>query len=108
MGVRNVERAVLAHPANPWLLNTDLDATSRDRTKMSPRSEHGAVVEPQHHVVNPANLCRAFHDGIKDRLHISGRPANDAKHLSGCCLMLQGFPKFCVAFLQFFEQSYVL
>ena len=34
--VGNVERAVLAHPAKLWLINTDLDAANGYRTKMSP------------------------------------------------------------------------
>src|SRR5262249_46040896 len=103
-GVRNVERAVLAHPANPWLLNTDLDATSRDGTKMSPRSEHGAVLESQDHVVNPTNPSGALDDGVEDRLHVRGRAADDPEHFGCCSLMLQCLAQFCIALLQFFKQ----
>ena len=36
--IGNVERAMLAHPAKLWLINTDLDAANGHGTKMSPRN----------------------------------------------------------------------
>src|SRR5262249_50271780 len=95
-------------PANPWLLNTDLDATSRDGTKMSPRSEHGAVLESQHHVIDPTNLCGALDDGVEHRLHVRQRVADNTEHLGRRRLMLQSLAQFCVALLQFLEQAHVL
>ena len=34
--VGNVERAMLAHPAKLWLINTDLDAANRYRDQNEP------------------------------------------------------------------------
>ena len=66
------------------------------------------LAESQHHVINPTNPCGALDDGVEHRLHVRRRPADDAEHLGGCRLMLQGFAQFCVALLQFFEQPHVL
>src|SRR5215831_2178642 len=47
-GVGNVERAVLAHPTIPWLINTDLDAARwlhGYRTKMSPSNQSVPLVQ---------------------------------------------------------------
>ena len=67
---------------------------------MSPRNHIVPLVEPQHHVINATNPGGALDDGVEDRLHIRGRTADDAKHLSGRRLMLQGFAQFRVAFLE--------
>src|SRR5687767_15867305 len=80
-GVGNVERAVLAHPAMLWLINTDLDAASGNGTKMSPRNQSVALIKSQHHVINPTDAPGALDDGVEDRLHVRGRAADDAKHL---------------------------
>src|SRR5262249_42654659 len=47
-------------------------------------------------------------NGIKHRLHVGGRAANDAEHLGGCRLMLQSFPQFRGALLDLLEQAGVL
>src|SRR5262245_46692520 len=86
--VRNVERAMLTHPAILWLINTDFDAANRHGTKMSPRNHHVPLAKSKYHIINPANPCRALDDGIEDRLHVSGRTANDAEHLGSRRLML--------------------
>ena len=91
-----MERAVLAKPANPWFINTDLDATNGYGTKMSPRNHSVALTESQHHVINPTNPRRALDDGVEDRLHVRRRAADDAEHLGGCRLMLQGLAQFCI------------
>ena len=75
---------------------------------MSPRNHSVPLVESQHHVINPTNPRGALDDGVKDRLHVRRRAADDAEHLGGCGLMLQGFAQFCVALLHFFEQPHVL
>ncbi len=99
--VGNVKRAVLAHPAKLCLINTDLDAANgRYRTKMSPRNRSVALVESQHHVIDPTNPCCALDDGVEDRLHVRGRAADDAEHLGRRRLMLQGLAQFCIALLQ--------
>ena len=75
---------------------------------MSPQNHSAPLVESQQHVINPANPRRALDDSVKDRLHVSGRAADDAEHLGGRCLMLQGLAQFRVALAEFFEQSDVL
>ena len=90
---------MLAHPAKLWLINTDLDAANRYRTKMSPRNHHVSLAESQHHVIDPANPCCALDDGIEHRLHVRRRAADDAEHLGRCRLMLQGLAQFCIALL---------
>ena len=55
-------------------------------------------LKSQPHVIDPAHPCGALDDGIEDRLHIRWRAADNAKHLGGRGLMLQGFSQFCVAF----------
>ena len=98
---------MLAHPAKPWLINTDLDAAHRYGTKMGPRNHSVTFAESQHHIIDPTNPGRALDYGVEDRLHVRGRAADDAEHLGGCRLMLQGLPQFCVALLDFFEQPHV-
>src|SRR5262249_11246023 len=88
--VGNVERAVLAYPANVWLICTDLAAENGHGTKMSPRNPTVPLVESQHHVINPANPSGALHDGVEHRLHVCGRSADDAEHFGGCPLMVPG------------------
>ena len=106
--VGNMERAMLAHPAKLWLINTDLDAANGYGTKMSPRNHSVPLAESQHHIINPTNPRRALDDGVEHRLHVGRRAADDAEHLGRCRLMLQGLAQFCVALLQFFEQPHVL
>ena len=106
--IGNVERAMLAHPANLWLINTDLDAANGYGTKMSPGNHSVSLAESQHHVIDPTNPGRALDDGIEDRLHVRGRAADDAEHLGRCRLMLQRLAQFCVALSDFFEQPHVL
>ena len=90
---------MLAHPAIPWFINTDLDAANGYGTKMSPRNHIVALAESQHHVINPANPCGALDDGVKHRLHVGRRAADDAEHLGRRGLMLQRLAQFCVALL---------
>jgi hypothetical protein len=103
-----VERALLAHPAILWLINTDLDAARGNGTKMSPRNHTVPLVKSQQHVINPTNPGRALDDGVEDRLHVGGRAADDAEHLGRCRLILQGLPQFRVACFEFLEQPDVL
>src|SRR6266536_3380734 len=106
--VGNVERAVLAYPANVWLICTDLAAENGHGTKMSPRNPTVPLVESQHHVINPTNPGGALDDGVEDWLHVRRRAADDAKYFGRCCLMLQGFAQFCIALLDLLEQPHVL
>src|SRR4029077_9226071 len=101
--VGNVERAVLAHPANLWLINTEFEASNGYGTKMGPHSHSVSLLESQHHVIDPTNPCGALDDGVKDRLHVRGRPADDAEHLGRCRLVLQGLAQLCVACFEFLE-----
>src|SRR5262249_4407518 len=91
--VGNVARAMLAHPANPWFINTDLFAANGDGhgTKISPRNAQVALVESQQQVINPTNPRRALNDRIERRLHIRRRAADDAEHFGGRRLMFQSF-----------------
>jgi hypothetical protein len=107
-GIRNVERAMIAHPVMVWLINTDLDAADGYGAKMSPQNHSVPLVESQHHVIDPANPGRALDDGVENRLHVCRRAADDTEHLGGCGLMLQSFPQFSVALAEFPEESHVL
>src|SRR5262245_53106814 len=106
--IRNVERAVLPHPAKSWFINTDLDASGGYRTKMGPQNHSVPIAESQHHVINPTNPGRALDDGVEHRLHVRRRTTDDPKHLGRCGLMLQGLAQFRVALLDLLEQSHVL
>ena len=103
--VGNVERAMLAHPAKPWFIHTDLDATNGQGTKMSPRNHFVPSWSRSTHVINPTNPCGALDDGIEDRLHVRRRAADDAEHLGRCRLMLQCLTQFCIALLEFLKQA---
>src|SRR5262249_46424358 len=106
--VRNVERAMLANPTNLGLIDIYLDATNRYGTKMSPWNRSVSFIESQQHVINPTSPGGALNDRIEDRLHVSGRAADNAQHLGCCGLMLQRFAQFGVAFLDLLEQPNVL
>src|SRR5215813_478818 len=75
---------------------------------MSPRNRFVPFVESKHHVIDPTHPCGALDDRVEDRLHISGRAADDPEHLRRCGLMLQGFAQLCVALLDLLEQPHVL
>src|SRR5262249_11963948 len=109
-GVRNVQRAALAHPTKSWFINTDLFAVSghRYRTEMRPRNEIVALTKSQPQVIDSANPGGTLDDGIEYGLHIRRRAADDAKHLGRCRLMLQRFAQFCIALLDFLEQAHIL
>src|SRR5262245_9480298 len=101
---------MLAHPAEIRLNGSNpLAATWYGYgTKMSPRNHAILVAESQQHVVSSTDPSGALDNGIEHRLHVSRRAADDAEHLSGCRLMLQGLAQFRVALLQFLEESDVL
>ena len=99
---------MLANPTIMWFINTDLDRLHGYGTKMSPHNHTVPFAESQHYVIDPANPCCAFDDGVEDRLHVGGRAADDAEHLGGRRLMLQRLAQFCVALLEFLEQPDVL
>ena len=99
---------MLVNPALAWLIDTDLDADSRYGTKMSPRDHVVTFAESQHHVIDPTNPGDALDDGVKDRLHVRRRAADDAEHFRSRRLMLQRLPQFCIALLDFLEQPNVL
>ena len=61
----------------------------RYRTKMGALNHRVALTKSQHHVINAANPCGAFDDGVEHRLHVRGRAADNAEHLGRCGLMLQ-------------------
>src|SRR4030095_10779367 len=88
--IGKVERAVLTYPIKQCIL-TNRAAGIRHGTKMSPQNRRVSLVEPQQHVVNPTNLCRALDDGIEHRLPVRGRAADDAEDLRCRRLMLQSF-----------------
>src|SRR5215475_9861870 len=91
-----------------WLINTDLDTTKRYRPKMGSLNHNVLLPESQKHVINPTNPRRALDDGVEHRLHIRGRAADNAEHLSRRRLMLQGLAQLCVALLDLFEQADIL
>src|SRR5262249_30388321 len=108
--VGNVQRAMLAHPAKPWLIKTHLESLIEYgyRTKMSSRNHTFPFTESQRHIVDPTNHCSYFDDRSELRRHRRRRAADDAQHLGGRRLMLQGLSQFCFALLQLFEQAHVL
>src|SRR5262245_19528090 len=101
--VGNVERAMLAHPMILWLINTDLDAAKGYRPKMSATNHNVALQESQSHVINSTNPRGALDDRVEDGLHVRRRATDDAEHLGGCGLMLQGFAQLCIAILDLLE-----
>src|SRR4030095_5069419 len=103
-----MERAMLAHPLILRLINADLDAPHGYGTKMSSRYHNVTVMQSQNYIIESANLRGALDDGVKHRLHVCRRTADDAEHLGGCRLMLQSLAQFGVAFLDFLEQPHVL
>src|SRR5215472_3081739 len=98
---------MLAHPTVVWLINRPHGANGY-RTKMSTRNHSVPLAEPQYHVINSTDFCRALDDGIQYRLHVRRRAADDAEHFGCCGLMLQRLAQFCVALLQFLEQPHIL
>src|SRR5262249_27885279 len=107
-GVRNMERAMLAHPTILWFIDTDLDAANGYGTKMGPLNQSVPLAQSQHHIINPANPCGALHDSVEHRLHVRRRAADDTEHLRCSRLMLEGFAQLCVALLQFLKQADIL
>src|SRR5215510_14722649 len=103
-----MKRTVLAHPENLWNIHTDCDATNGYGTKMSPCNQTVPVSESHQHIIDPTNTGGALDDGIKYRLHVRRRAADDAEHLGGCSLMLQGLAQLCIALLDLFEQPHIL
>src|SRR5690348_10017837 len=101
---------MLAHPAKPWLINTEHFAASRFGygSEMSPHNHSVSLAESQRHIIDPTNPGGALDDRVEDRLHVRRRAADDAEHLGRCCLMFQSLTQFCIALLQFFEQPHVL
>src|SRR5262249_35272900 len=87
--IRDVQRAMLAHPGILCPINTDLKKSKRYRTKMSTRNHHLPFTKSQHHIINPTNPCSALDDRIEHRLNVCRRAADDAEHLGGRGLVLQ-------------------
>src|SRR5262245_18985677 len=106
-GVGNVERAMLAYPADLWLIDRPHVANGYV-TKMSTRNHRVPLAKSQHHIINPTNPRGALDDGIQDGLDICRRAAHDAEHLGRSRLMLQCLAQFRVALLKLFEQTHVL
>src|SRR5262245_33744344 len=94
--IRNVQRAMLSHPAKPWFIKTHLESAIGYgyRTKMSSRNQSVPLPESQRHIIDPTNPRGALNDGVEDRLHVRRRAADYTKHLGGCGLMLQSLLQF--------------
>ena len=75
---------------------------------MSSHNHSVAFAEPQHHVIDLTNPRGALDDCVEDRLHVRGRPADDAEHLGCCRLMLQCLAQLRIALLDLFEEPHVL
>src|SRR5262249_17903762 len=90
---------MLAYPAIVWQINR-LHAANRYGTKMSTRNYSVSLAESQRHVIDPTNPSGALDDGVKHRLDIRRRAADNAKHLCRCRLMLQGLTQFCIALFE--------
>ena len=68
-------------------------------TKMSTRNHSDSLAESEHHVINPTNPGGALDDGVKHRLHVRRRAADDTEHLGRCRLMFQSLGQLAIAFL---------
>jgi hypothetical protein len=55
-----------------------------------------------------AKLCGTLSNGVEHRLDIGGRAADDAEHIAGRSLILQGLLEFALACLLCLEQPRVL
>src|SRR5262245_66585854 len=80
--IRNVERAVLPHPAKSWFINTDLDASGGDRTKKGPQNHSVPLPQPQQPTIKTPNTRPAFDDPVEQRLPARGRAGGDTADLS--------------------------
>src|SRR5213594_3450497 len=98
---------LLVHPTRAWTVNIELNSVDGYRTEVSPRNQKVAFTESQQYVINPTNPGGALDDRIKHRLHIRRGAADDAEHLGGCGLMLQGFAQFRVALAELLKQAHV-
>src|SRR5438105_9195284 len=79
-----------------------------DGTKMSSQTRRVSFAESQHHVIDPANPGGALDDGVKNRLHVRRRAADDAEYLGCRRLMLERLPQFRVACFEFSEEAHIL
>src|SRR6516165_9787432 len=52
MNIRDVEHAVLAHPANMLRIDTDLNGVRGHGTEVSHRNQSVVLIESQHHVID--------------------------------------------------------
>ena len=75
---------------------------------MSPGNNNVSLAESQDDIINSANPSGTLDDGVEHGLHVRRRAADDAEHLGGSCLMLQGLAQFCIALLDLLEQPHVL
>src|ERR1044072_1298446 len=82
-------------------------ADYRYRAKMGSGNHRVSGTKSQVHIIDSTHACGTCDDGIKHRLHIRRRAADDAEHFRCCSLMLQRLAQFSVTFLQFFEQPYI-
>src|SRR5262249_11052509 len=105
-----MKRAMLPHPPILGIIHRDLNRAIRYwyGTKMSSRNHHIPIAKSQHQVINTTNASSTFNDGVKHRLHISGRAADNAEHFGRRRLGLQCLAQFCIALLEFFEEPDVL
>src|SRR5262249_19220082 len=104
--IRNVQRAMLSHPAKPWFIKTHLESAIGYgyRTKMSSRNHTFLFPESQRHIINPTNPRGTLDDRVEDRLHVGRRAADDTQYFGRRRLMFQRPPKFQMALLVFFEK----
>src|ERR1700730_2124800 len=79
------------------------------RSVKGPRSPQQLAVETEDiGSISPTQPNRALGHGLKDRLKIERRAADDLKHVGCGCLLLQSLRKVGGALAQFIEQSRVL
>src|SRR5215203_2233986 len=99
-----MKRAMIAHPAKARIVDADLSTANGYRAIVRPRNHDVPLVESQHYIIDPTNLRRTLDDGVKHRLHVSRRAADDAEHLGCGGLMFQRLAQFRVALAEFFKQ----
>src|SRR5689334_8252644 len=67
---------------------------------MRPWNHQVAIFQPHMHIIDPAYARSALDDGIKHRLHIRRRAADDAEHFGRSRLILYSFGKLAIATLE--------
>src|SRR5262249_39704199 len=98
-------------PAESWCKRSALPLKFRKfrwRTDFRCELEVLTIYAPKNAKLGFADARGVLEHGLKDRLQLAGRRANDIKHLGGRRLLLQRLCQFAWALLLPLKQSHVL